>query len=266
MHKQELLIVKIGGNIIDDKNALDSFLSAFASISKPKILIHGGGKIATDLSKIMGIETKMHDGRRITGEGDLQVVEMTYAGWINKAIAAKLNAKNNLAIGLSGVDGKLIPAVKRPVKDIDYGFVGDLLSNEVNVGLLDFLLKQKAVPVIAPITADKVGNLLNVNADTVAQVLAESLSNEYTVNLVYCFERNGLLLDTKDENSVIHEINFEKAKELKAKGTISAGMIPKTDNALSAVKNGVDSVVIGHAKDILQLASKENNCGTRFSK
>lgn len=258
----KLLVVKIGGNIIDNAPALDSFLSKLAQIDTPKILVHGGGKLATDLSAKLNIPTQMVEGRRITDAETIKVVTMTYAGWVNKTIVAKLLAKGCTAIGLSGADAKLIPAVKRPVKDIDYGWVGDIESDKVNASFLKTLLVLGVTPVVAPISCDAEGNLLNVNADTVARTLAEAMGKDYEVTLAYCFEKNGLLMDVNDDDSVIQEITLVNAQELKASGIISDGMVPKIDNAFGAIANGVNTVVIGHANNIKQMANHEVGFGT----
>jgi acetylglutamate kinase len=262
--KPPLLIIKIGGNIIDDERALNSFLHDFAALPQQKILVHGGGKLATELSTKLGIETKILEGRRITDEETIKVVTMTYAGWINKTIVARLQSKQCNAIGLSGADANIIPAVRRPVRDIDYGLVGDILNKEIDKGLINILLQQQLTPVIAPLACDSAGNLLNINADTVAQALAEAMSANYDTTLIYCFEKNGLLRSVDDNNSVIPEINFASAETLKADGTISKGMIPKIDNAFAALKNGVNKVIIGNASHIRQLASTEKGYGTRI--
>jgi len=259
---KELLVIKIGGNIIDDELALLAFLSDIASISTPKILVHGGGKLATELSTKLGIETKMVEGRRITDEETIKVVTMTYAGWINKSIVVHLNALGITAIGLSGADANIIPAVKRPVKDINYGWVGDILTEKINTTFLSKLIDDSIIPVIAPIASDGNGHLLNVNADTIAQSLAEALSGLYDTTLVYCFEKKGLLSDVNDEASVVTEITQEDAEAMKAKGIITRGMVPKIDNAFKAINNGVKTVVIGHAGDIKMIAQKQKGYGT----
>ena len=259
---KELLVVKIGGNIIDDEQALNRFLTDFATIKMPKILVHGGGKLATELSNRLGIETKMVDGRRITDDATLKVVTMTYAGWINKSITAKLQSKGCSAIGLCGADAKLMPAVKRIQGEVDYGWVGDIESRDVNITLLSQLLDAGLTIVLAPITGNAEGQLLNVNADTVARTLAEALSRTYDTSLIYCFEKNGLLLDVNDEASVIQKVDGKVIAELKGKGVIAKGMIPKIDNALNAAKNGVGTVIIGHAEHIKAMAQKQNEYGT----
>ena len=259
---KELLVIKIGGNIIDDEEALQRFLTDLASIEMTKILVHGGGKLATDLSDKLSIPTNMVDGRRITDDDTIRVVTMTYAGWINKYIVAQLQSKNCNAIGLSGADAKLLPAVKRSRGDIDYGWVGDMESKEVNTQILDQLLKSGLTVVVAPITCNREGQLLNVNADTVACIIAKALSKDFRTNLIYCFEKNGLLLDMNDETSLIAEIDEMKVSGLKASGAISKGMVPKIDNALSAAKNDVSTVIIGHASHIKAMAKKQIGYGT----
>lgn len=263
---QSLLVIKIGGNVLDNAEALDKFLTEFASIKTPKTLIHGGGKLATELSSRLGIATQMVDGRRITDADTLQVVTMTYAGWVNKTVVAKLQAKKCNAIGLSGADAKLFPASKRAVKEIDYGLVGDLHPAEVNVGFLNSLLANNMTPVIAPISSDASGQLLNVNADTVARTIAEAMVNHFEVKLIYCFEKNGLLRDVNDDTSVIHEINFETAEQLKMEGIITSGMLPKIDNAMGAINNGVKEVIICHANNISGAANGEQGFGTIIRK
>lgn len=264
MSKPSLLVVKIGGNIIDDEKTLNAFLDDFAALPQQKILVHGGGKLATELSKKLGIETKMVEGRRITDAETIKVVAMTYAGWVNKSIVALLQSKLAKAIGLCGADAQLIPSVKRPVKDIDYGWVGDVVKEKINVALLRTLIRENITLVIAPISCDAEGHLLNINADTIAQSLAEAMSGFYAVTLIYGFEKNGLLQNVQDDNSVIHEINFENGEALKARGVITDGMIPKIDNAFAAIKNGVETVIMGNALHISQLAANEKGYGTRI--
>lgn len=261
-----LLVVKIGGNILDNAQALDQFLADFASIEQPKILVHGGGKLATELSNKLGIATQMVDGRRITDAGTLQVVTMTYAGWINKSVVAKLQSQHCNAIGMCGADVKLFPATKRAIKELDYGFVGDLNSANVNATFLNNLIASNVTPVVAPISADTNGQLLNVNADTVARTIAEAMTENFAVKLIYCFEKKGLLRNVNDDASVISEISFENTEQLKRDGVITSGMLPKIDNAMGAIINGVKEVVIGHAKDILRIAKGEQGFGTTIKK
>lgn len=259
---ERVCIIKIGGNILDDEQKLHSFLSNLVKVEGKKILVHGGGKLASSLSVKLSIEPKMHNGRRITDLETVRVVTMVYAGWINKSIVAKLNALGANAIGLSGADAKLIPAEKRPVRDIDYGFAGDVLQEKVNGKFLAQLIESGLLPVIAPITADDKGQVLNTNADTIASTLAVALAGNYEVNLIYCFEKKGVLLDVSKEDSVVHEIDKNRFAELKSKGIIDKGMIPKLDNAFDALDKGVHRVLIGHADDILSLTSQTQHEGT----
>lgn len=253
---ETLLVIKIGGNIIDDEKKLSSFLKEFASLPGKKVLIHGGGKLATKMAAQLNIPQQLVEGRRITDAETLKIVTMVYAGLINKNIVAQLQAAGCNAIGLSGADGNLILAHKRVVKDLDYGYAGDVDS--VNGTFLHALLQQQIAPVLAPITHDQKGQLLNTNADTIAQETAKALSTFYEVHLVYSFEKNGVLLNAEDENSVIPVINPEKYKELKEKELVFAGMIPKLDNAFSALQSGVKKVLIGRAEDLKALVSGQS--------
>ncbi|WP_121355410.1 acetylglutamate kinase [Flavisolibacter nicotianae] len=254
----KLFVIKIGGNIIDDEEKLASFLTDFARIDAPKILVHGGGKLATKMAAQLNIPQQMVEGRRITDSETLKIVTMVYAGLINKNIVAQLQAAGCNAIGLSGADGNAILAHKRFVGDRDYGYAGDI--DAVNGNLLQALLQQGLSPVLAPITHDQKGQLLNTNADTIAQETAKTLSSLYEVHLVYSFEKSGVLLNAEDEATVIPVINPEKYRNLKEKGLVFAGMIPKLDNAFSAVQSGVRKVLIGKAENINELIS--GNAGT----
>jgi len=247
----KLYVIKIGGNIIDDEKKLSSFLKSFAAIEEKKILVHGGGKLATKLAEKMGIEQKLVEGRRITDAETLKIVTMVYAGYVNKNIVAQLQRFNCNAMGLSGVDGDIILAHKRKHPVIDFGFVGDVDS--INTPLLKNLLQQNLSLVVAPITHDQRGQLLNTNADTVAQEIAKALSSEFAVKLIYSFEKSGVLMDADDESTVIRSINPVYYKELRAKEKIFAGMIPKLDNAFAALKSGVDKVIIGKAEELEKL-------------
>jgi acetylglutamate kinase len=239
---ERLTIVKVGGKVVEEKDSLEQLLAQFSQIRGKRILVHGGGRLATSLAEKLGIETKMIEGRRITDAATLEVVTMVYAGLVNKNIVAGLQAKGCNAIGLTGADLNVIRAVKRPVKTIDYGYVGDIMG--VNTSELRILLNEEVVPVMAPITHDGHGQLLNTNADTIAADLAIELSNYYTVNLFYCFEKKGVLLNPEDENSVISELTYDRFKELQLDGVITEGMIPKLDNGFGAMKNGVSQVLI----------------------
>lgn len=259
-----LLVIKIGGNIIDDEAKLSSFLKLFAAIDGPKILVHGGGKLATQMAGKLNIPQQIVDGRRITDAETLKVITMVYTGYINKNIVAKLQSLHCNSIGLCGADGNTILAHKRIHPDIDYGFVGDIDS--VNTSFLKTCLSNEMIPVIAPVTADKNGQLLNTNADTIAGEIAKAMSNLYDVTLVYCFEKNGVLMDINDEESVIKKINRNYYEQLKSPSRadgevkIFAGMIPKLDNAFEAVNDGVKKVIIGKAENIKELIS--GNSGT----
>jgi acetylglutamate kinase len=246
-----LYVIKIGGNIIDDETKLSSFLRSFAAVEGKKILVHGGGKLATKLAEKMGVEQKLIDGRRITDAETLKIVTMVYAGYVNKNIVAKLQSFNCNAIGLSGVDGDIILAHRRRHPVIDYGFVGDV--DAINVPLLKNLLTQNLSLVFAPITHDQSGQLLNTNADTIAQEIAKALSKEYEVKLIYSFEKSGVLLDADDDSTVIPDINPSSYKKLKAEEKIFAGMLPKLDNAFAALNSGVNKVIIGKAENLSKL-------------
>lgn len=243
MAKQQLSVIKIGGNVIENDLALDEFLAKFSGIKTPKILIHGGGKLATTLSQKLGIETKMIDGRRITDIETLDVITMVYGGLVNKKIVAKLQAQNINAIGLSGADANSIVSIKRPVKTIDYGFVGDVeFANAANINIL---ITNNFTPVFCAITHDQKGNLLNTNADTIASQVAVAMSNLYDVTLYYCFELNGVLENFEDKNSVIAHINKTKYQELLDAKIIADGMLPKLNNCFDALEKGVEKVCIG---------------------
>ncbi len=248
----KLFVIKIGGNIIDNQTALSKFLSSFASANANKILIHGGGKIATQIGDKLGIESKYINGRRITDSETIDLVTMVYGGLVNKKIVTQLQSFNSNAIGLTGADANIIPATKRPVKEIDYGFAGDVNAANINSSVLDVLLRQNITPVIAPLTHDGKGQILNTNADTIASSLAVALSKLYDVRLIYCFEKKGILTDVEDDNSVINLITKEKYKELLGEKKLFDGIIPKIDNAFAAIDNGVKEVLIGHAEDLLQ--------------
>ncbi|MBL7702869.1 MAG: acetylglutamate kinase [Ferruginibacter sp.] len=258
---KKLFVIKIGGNIVDDAVALDSFLQKFTTIDAPKILIHGGGKVATSIGKKLGIEPNYVNGRRITDAETIDLVTMVYGGLINKQIVAALQAINCSAIGLTGADANIIPAVKRPVKEIDYGFVGDINSSQLAVDSLQLFLSNNLVPVFAPLTHDNKGQLLNTNADTIASSLAVALSKLYDVRLIYCFEKKGVLENVGDENSVISLINKEKYQQLLQDKKLADGILPKIENAFAAINTGVQEVLIGDANDLLQNTT-DNTVGT----
>ncbi|WP_420147750.1 acetylglutamate kinase [Spirosoma sp.] len=258
---QTLTVVKIGGNVIDDSAALNRFLAAFSGLTGARILIHGGGKIATQMAAKLGIETTMVDGRRITDQSMLDVITMVYGGLVNKQIVAKLQALDVNAIGLTGADASTVLARKRPVKDIDYGMVGDI--EEVDSGQIQFFLRQELTPVFAPITYSESGELLNTNADTMASAIAVDLTRHNDVTLVYCFEKKGVLKNPDDDSSVINELNPGQYSEYKAAGTINKGMIPKLDNAFKALENGVKRVIICHADELA--AAVNQSAGTTLT-
>lgn len=243
---EKLLVAKIGGNIVDNEEALSSFLKDFAAIDQPKILIHGGGKIATRVAEKLGVKTQMVNGRRITSKENLDVVVQLYAGLINKNIVAQLQ-KSQLcnAIGFTGADANLITAVKRPVKDIDYGYVGDVVA--VNEDRIHQFVANGLTPVFCAITHDEKGQLFNTNADTIASKIAVAMSNYYEVSLYYCFELKGVLTDINNKDSVIEDINSEKYEELKQQGVIADGMLPKMENCFDALHKNVAEVHIANS-------------------
>ena len=247
-----LFIIKIGGNIVDNAPALRSFLQKISSIPEKKILIHGGGKIATAIGKKLGIEPDYINGRRITDAETIDLVTMVYGGLINKQVVATLQSIHCNAIGLTGADANIIPAKKRPVAAIDYGFVGDILHEEIAVNSLQVLLDNGMVPVIAPLTHNGQGQILNTNADTIASALAVALSKIYDVRLIYCFEKKGVLDNIEDETSVINLINKEKYRQLLIDKKLADGILPKIDNAFAAIDSGVQEVLIGNADDLLE--------------
>lgn len=261
---KQLTIIKIGGNVIDNSANLHQFLLDFTALPGDKILVHGGGKIATELGESLGVEAKMVEGRRITDIETLRIVTMVYAGLINKNMVAQLQAKGSNAIGLTGADGNIIKAKKRPVKAIDYGFVGDLDENSVSSKTLDSLLKAGLVPVLCAITHDGETQLLNTNADTIASSVAVAMSALYETRLVYCFEKKGVLKDVNDDDSVVREIKADEFEGLKTDGTVQGGMIPKLHNAFEAIKKGVCAVYIGKADELAELA--EGTFGTKMLK
>jgi acetylglutamate kinase len=254
----KLYIIKIGGQIIDDEEKLSLFLKDFALLPHKKILVHGGGKLATRLAEQLHLPQQMIEGRRITDADTLKVVTMVYAGWINKTIVAQLQANNCNAVGLSGADGNIITAKKREAINIDYGFAGDISA--IDTGKLHQLLMNADALVLAPITHNGEGQLLNTNADTIAQEVAKAMAAVFEVELIYSFEKAGVLLNALDESTVIPKITPAYYAELKEKSLVFAGMIPKLDNAFGAVQAGVQRVVIGNALNIQQLA--EGKSGT----
>ncbi len=249
-----LKVIKIGGNIIDNDAALHQFLEDFSKIETPKILVHGGGKLATQLAEKMGVPVKMIDGRRITDQQTLDIITMVYAGKINKNIVAKLQVSQCNSIGFSGADGNTIVSEKRPVKDVDYGFVGDVLK--VNTETLELLLNNNVTPVFCAITRDENGQLLNTNADTVASELAIGFASKYKTELYYCFEKNGVLQDVNNNDSVIENINTKTYQNLINEGVIADGMLPKLNNCFHAIQHNVAKVCIGKPDMLFNVSTK----------
>jgi len=247
--KQKLKIIKIGGNVINNKEALSSFLSDFSTIKELKILVHGGGKRATEMISNLGLKPKMVNGRRVTDKDALEIVTMVYAGLLNKNITAQLQKNNCNAIGLSGADANTILAHKRIVKDVDYGFAGDV--DAVNSDVIKILVENNLTPVFCAITHDKNGQLLNTNADTIAAELAKGMSKYFEVELIYCFEKLGVLADVNNEATLIEKIDFISLSSLKKANIITEGMLPKIDNCFGALQNGVKKVIIGKPKVII---------------
>lgn len=271
---KSLYVIKIGGNVIDNPESLKKFLADFARLKGLKILIHGGGKIATKMASDLGIHSQMIEGRRVTDSESLKVVTMVYAGLLNKNIVAGLQHQQCNAIGLSGADGNLIRAKRRPLKEIfsaekneniwiDYGFVGDLKKDSIDHLGLNKLLEAGFTPVFSAITHDGEGQLLNTNADTIASAIAIAMSADYETSLIYCFEKAGVLRDVNDEHSLIKTIDPSAYHEYMRQGVISDGMIPKLDNAFDAINQGLKYVYIGKADALSQL--NEQNFGTRLS-
>lgn len=248
--KSKLKIFKIGGSIIDHESDLMEFVRLFSEISGPKILVHGGGKGASEMMKNLGIAPRMVNGRRITDAVTLDIVTMFYAGKTNKQIVASLQSRGVNALGLSGADGNVIQATKRVVREVDYGFVGDLSEASVDATLIQQFLVLGLTPIFCPINHDGHGQLLNTNADTIAASVAKALSRQYAVELHFCFEKRGVLADINDDNSVITNITLTDYSELKESGIIADGMLPKLENAFDALQFGVDKVIIEHALHI----------------
>ena len=256
--KQKLTVIKVGGKIVEEEASLNQLLNDFAAIEGNKVLVHGGGRSATRIASQLGIESQMVNGRRVTDAETLKVVTMVYGGLVNKNIVAGLQGRNVNALGLTGADMDIIRSVKRPVKDIDYGFVGDV--EKVNAALLADLIAKGIVPVMAPLTHDGKGNMLNTNADTIAGETAKALSAYFDVTLVYCFEKKGVLKDENDDDSVIPQITRTEFEQYVADGVIQGGMIPKLENSFEAINAGVSEVIITLASAI------NSDGGTRIKK
>jgi acetylglutamate kinase len=258
MEKDRLTVIKVGGKVVEDEASLASLLADFSKIAGNKILVHGGGRSATKLAAQLGIETKMVNGRRVTDSAMLRIVTMVYGGLVNKNIVAKLQALHVNALGLTGADMNVLHSLRRPVGEVDYGFVGDI--DRADGSLLAELIRQGIVPVMAPLTHDGFGNLLNTNADTIAAETAKALVSLFDVTLVYCFEKAGVLLDENRDDSVIPSMTRADYDKYVASGIIQGGMIPKLDNAFDAIEKGVKEVIITSANAIA------GNGGTHISK
>ncbi|MGS2760827.1 acetylglutamate kinase [Sinomicrobium sp. M5D2P9] len=241
--KTKLSVVKIGGNIIENESALQDFLKGFATMEGHKILVHGGGRTATRIAEQLGVPAQMVGGRRITTRETLDVIVMVYGGLTNKNIVSRLQSFDCNAIGLSGADGNTIVSDKRPVKDIDYGYAGDI--KQVNANAVKALLESDMAPVFCAITHDKKGQLLNTNADTIASEVAIAMSEHFETSLYYCFEKKGVLRSVEDDNSVIEHINTEIYEQLLAENVIADGMLPKMLNCFNALQRHVHKVHIG---------------------
>lgn len=261
MSLSPLHIIKIGGQVIDNQEALDAFLKELSAVQQPWILVHGGGKIATQIGNKMSITAEYHEGRRITDSNTRDLVTMVYGGLVNKKIVAKLQEFQCPAIGLTGADANILKSSRRPVAKIDFGFVGDLTPAGVNINMLQVLLQSGLRPVMAPLTHDGNGEILNTNADTIASAIAIALSSIFHVRLIYCFEKKGVLRNINDNNSVISSIKCSAVPDLIRDNVIADGMIPKIRNAADAITFGVAEVVIGDAAN-LSLNLSSNAVGT----
>lgn len=248
MDRQNIAVVKVGGAVVEDAERLSTLLDEFCKLEGRKVLVHGGGRSATTIAASLGIESKMVNGRRITDAAMLRVVTMVYGGLVNKNIVAKLQARGEKALGLTGADMDIIRSHKRPVKDVDYGFVGDV--EKVDGQKLFSLIENGVTPVMAPLTHDGKGTMLNTNADTIASETAKALAEYANVTLVYAFEKSGVLANPDDEDSVIHKMDSQSYEEMKASGTVAGGMIPKLDNAFAAISAGVVNVAITKETDL----------------
>lgn len=252
----KLTIIKVGGKIVEEEQSLRQLLKDFSLIEGYKVLVHGGGRSATKLAEKLGIESRMVNGRRVTDRDTLEIVTMVYGGLVNKNIVAGLQALGVNALGLTGADMNIIRSEKRPVKEVDYGFVGDV--KEVNSETLSSLIQQGIVPILAPLTHDKEGNILNTNADTIAGETAKALALKFDVTLIYCFEKKGVLMNENDDESVIPDINKAMFEQLVKDGIVQGGMIPKLENAFQAIEKGVKEVIITSASEFGE------NTGTRI--
>lgn len=255
----KISVIKVGGNILDDKASLDQFIESLSKMNEPFVLVHGGGKILNELAKQLTIRQQLVDGKRITTPETLELALMTYAGLINKKLVAQLNAKGKTAIGLSGADAKCIISKKRAVNGINYGEVGDVLTEKTNTELIVQLLNANLVPVFCSVTYSEKGELLNSNADAIASALAKALIKNHQVKLIYCFEKNGVLHSVDDENSVLPTLDSLTFNILKQEKKIHSGMVAKLDHAFDASKNGVKDINIIHANYLTETLQGNTN-------
>ncbi len=258
----KLTVLKIGGNIIDNTEMLNPFLDDFARLPGKKILVHGGGKTATGIAASLGIEARFVEGRRITDRPMLEVVTMVYGGSVNKRMVAALQARGCNAIGLTGADANIIEAKKREAGKLDYGFAGDIVR--VNAQALEDFLTAGLTPVLAPLTHDRQGNLLNTNADTLASAVASALAGNRDVDLLYCFEKSGVLLSAEEETTALPVLSFQRYMELREEETVTGGMLPKLETAFQALQAGVNSVRICRASDAFRILQQGSHLGTRL--
>ncbi len=259
----DITIIKLGGQVIDDEDKMNKALAGFSALNRPKILVHGGGKTANTLLSQLGLEQQLINGRRITNLESLRVVQMVYAGLVNKNIVAKLQSMHCSSVGLSGADANCILAEKRPVREIDYGYVGDII--QVDSSVLIKFIEHGLTPVICALTHDGQGQILNTNADTIAMEMGISFAKNYKVTLIYCFEQSGVLADIEDKSSVISDLHPGYYQQLKAAGKINEGMIPKLDNAFRALGHGVNKVYITHYQSLDDLSDLETLTATRIT-
>jgi acetylglutamate kinase len=259
---ESLTVIKIGGNVIDDDDVFEDCLNKIARAQTPIVLVHGGGKIATTVGERLGVQAVMIEGRRVTDKATLEIVTMVYGGLVNKRIVAGLQARGVNALGLSGADGDLVRARKRPVGEIDYGFVGDI--ERVREERLRRLLETGFTPVFAPLAHDGAGAMLNVNADTVASEIAAALAATRSVRLLYCFDKPGVLRAPDDDASLIPRLDAKEYESLRASGAIAKGMIPKLDNAFAALRRGVFSVSIAGLEALENIENNINSHPRRY--
>lgn len=262
MQREKIFVVKVGGNVIDDESALKNFLHSFAAIPYKKILVHGGGKIATSIGEKLGITSNYINGRRKTDDDTIDLVTMVYGGLINKKIVAALQNLQCNAIGVCGADGNLIPATKRPVVTDDFGWVGDIDSSKIPTTSWNLLLENDFIPVVASLTHDQQGHILNTNADTIAASVAIALSKVSDTRLIYCFEKDGILKDVEDERSVLSSLTFNEYQQLKSEGKLFAGILPKLENAFQTLQSGVSEIVIGNSSRLIDLVAGQS--GTKI--